>query len=467
MKDWSTGASTLQRMALVSAVLALLILLIIALAQVVLALNPYQSVYAQVELMVDNQPDLETHLDYNELAAEYLQPSLDADTAQALADWYDGATELKISSVASEYGDQSAAVRNAIRSMGDLAYAIRRLNNDLQTATNNTATLQNISQVRLYPDRVSPEQLISIHNDGLAEVELINELRSQLQDLASQARQINESTEINQTMAMLQDSLNGADTPDPIALMVKGYTAWQNIPQRCQSLEIQFANTVATLNQIYLAIDGAWRADRNWGYSLWEPAASWVNHSIVWLAVVVMLLIAFMLVGLFRRRPSPVATPPKEPGFNFQRWSQTHITRLIETQNRDSRDPDFWRDARTLLNRLIEAPEEQPVNQARKSAPAAARLVIIQPNGQKKEQPLPDEGIFRIGSDPGFQVPIDYHRAAYVELWIRKARSGYFLEVMFSEEQVLVNNKPINAARALKHGDLIEMKEITIIYLEQ
>ncbi len=454
-------------MALVSAVLALLILLVIALAQMVLAFNPYQGVYGQVEQMVDNQPDLESHLDYNGLASENLDPSLDVPTAQALAEWYAGSTELKISSVAAEYGEQSAEVRNAIRSMGDLAYAIRRVNDALQTVTNDNRISQEISQVRLYPDRVNPDLLISIYNDSLAEVELINELRGQLQDLATQARQISGNAQVNATIAMLQADPQDASTPVPIALMVKGYTSWQNIPDRCQSLEIQFADTVATLNQIYLTIDVAWRSDRNWGYSFWEPAASWVNRNMAWLTVLVMALIAFMLVGFFRKRTASVSVPPKEPGFNFQRWSQTHITRLVETQPREKDgSPDFWREANSLVRHLIDVPAPADAS-ARRSAPAVARLVIIQPNGQKEERPLPDEGIYRIGSDPSFQVPINYQRAAYVELWIRKARSGYFLEVMFSDDPVMVNNKPIRAARALKHGDLIEMKEITIIYLEQ
>jgi hypothetical protein len=465
VKRWMAGASILQRMALFSALLAFLIMLVIALAQMVLALNPYQPVYAQVEALIDNQPDLESRLDYTTFVEQRLDADLDVAAARAFAEWYDGSTELQISSLASGYGDQSMEVRNLIRLMSDVAHEIRRLDNSLQGASASDRLIQDISQVRLYPDRIDPDLLQSIHEAEPDEVNAINDLRGQLQVLDTQARAISENSSAVQTLALLQ--AGAGEQPEPVALMVDGYASWQDIPQGCQSLEIQFSNTVATLSQVYQTIDVAWRSDRNWGYSFWAPAASWVNRSIVWLAVIVMLLIGFMLVGLFWKRAPAPGQVEKKPAFNVTRWAQTRFTQLVEGRARLSGggSQNFLEEARTLVRRLVEAPEE-PAPVVRKSSPTAARLVLIQPNGQKEEKRLPDEGIFRIGSDPSFQLPIDYSRAAYVELWIRKARSGYFLEVMFSEEPVLVNNKAVSAARALKHGDLIELKEITIIYLE-
>ena len=80
---------------------------------------------------------------------------------------------------------------------------------------------------------------------------------------------------------------------------------------------------------------------------------------------------------------------------------------------------------------------------------------------------LSRESPLRIGSDPGDAVYIPSAPPGAVEVWIRPARIGYFIEVLFSESPVLLNDQPIAGARRLVHGDSIQILDTRLLFEEQ
>ena len=94
-----------------------------------------------------------------------------------------------------------------------------------------------------------------------------------------------------------------------------------------------------------------------------------------------------------------------------------------------------------------------------------ARVKVASSSGFKTSRALPLERAFRIGTDPHNAICIPAVGQGFIEIWIRSAKVGHFLEVMFSEAPVLLNQKPVAGARRLAHGDTIQILDYHLVYL--
>ena len=452
----------LQRCSLWAAGLAVGIFILLGLSHLVLSLNPYQPLYGYISQLIESQPDLEERLDYAALANRYLKDGMDITSARGLAEWNDNTPELQIITLAAAYGDKSQTVQKSIRLTSSLAHEIRRVHNGLTINKNSPFLVAQIRAIRSQPDKITPQQLIAIRDGAPDMIKWINSLRSQLSALDVQVRQVTEDLPVVETLESLQTApLPENSNAAAIQMMTTGFESWSTLSQRCQSLEIQFANTTATLSEMVRVIDSAYRADHSWGYSLWEPAAAWFSRFTKPLTILASLLAIFAGIGLWGSRlPRLRFRWPALP-----RWLRTFTARIIETPTPGTSGQNFLQESRAFVKRLVEPAKTVPG--MRKGRLTAAQLVVLRANGRREEKNLPQSGTFRIGSDPSFPIYFDHQQTSYVEIWIRRARAGYFLEVMFSDEPVYLNNKIINETRSLKHGDLIELKDISMIYLEK
>lgn len=461
-RSWKAGSSLLQRCSLWAAGFALAIFLLLGLSHLVLSLNPYQPLYSYMSQLIESQPDLEERLDYAALANRTLKDGMDITSARGLADWFDNTTEMQIINLAAEYGEKSQTVQKSIRLTSTLAHEIWRVQNGLTINKNSPYLIEQIRAIRSQPNQISPQQLISILDGAPDMIEWIVSLRSQLRTLDDEVRQVTEDPFVGETIESLKSaSLPAGDNAEAIHWMTTGFDSWKSLSQRCQSLEIQFANTTATLSEMVRVIDSAYHADHSWGYSFWAPAATWFSlYTKPW-SVVASLLAVFSIIGLWGNRiPRLKFHRP-----TFPRWFRTFTARIIETPTLGTSGQSFLQESRAFVKNLVEPSKTVPG--MRKGRLNAAQLVVLRANGRREENYLPENGTFRIGSDPSFPIYFDQQQDSYVEIWIRRARAGYFLEVMFSDEPVYINNKIINETRSLKHGDLIELKDISIIYLEK
>ncbi len=462
-RTWKTAATRTQRLCLWTAGLAVALVSILLLSSLILSLNPYQPLYDYIAQMVRSQPDLEDGLDYAALANTYLEDSLDIENARILADWYDSASETEIHTLAQAYGDQSGAVASAIRLSSSLAYEIKHTQKSLAVTKSNPALAEQISAIRSQPENIQPEQLIAIWHDSKDMVQWINSLRAQIRTLSTEASPVIDDSRVAMAVQFL------AQAPMPVEegnlqavqALTEGYASWQSLGQQCQSLEIQFANTVSVLSNLYQTIDSAYRIDKMWGYSFWASAALFVRRNTSWLLAIAAGLLVFSWVGLSGTKLRFKSLKPAK----ISRKMRTFSTRYLENPAPGGRGQTFLQDSRAFVERLVEPPKTR--SGVRKGRLRLAQMVVVEPNGRREEISLPANGTFRIGNDASFQIYVPQSGAAYVEIWVRRAHAGYFLEVMFSDTPVRVNSKLFQGACALKHGDLIEIGDTSIIYLEK
>lgn len=449
-----------RRTALAAIVLAVFVVVLLVLAQAILNLNPYQVSSAQVNAILIAQPDLESRLDYVTLASERLKRDLNAGFAREFIVWYDRFSETELDGLTAAYAGRQPQIRASLRAIDNLAHEVLMLETMLARAQANPDLPAYIASLRHQPGDAVTTTLNKIYTSGpLATVE-INMLRSQILTVDHYARLVIEDPAGQELLQYLQPS---TDSDEVRSYLISGLTIWKRLPLRCQSIEIQFANTVAILAEIQHSIDPAWRVDRLWGFSLWEPAAVWVNRNTPILSVLVVLLIGAALFTLLWR---PVRWPFR-PFFRSlylraRNWiAQQELNQIL---SRSAKNRVYAQDSHLLVHRLTS--QSQAARLTRSQKPKTARLMVLSPDGHRVEKNLPPAGIFRIGSDPAYPVQTSRSYPDYMELWVRKARRGYFLEVMFSEIPVLLNRKPVSSAHSLKHGDMIQVHDMLLVYLD-
>jgi len=91
---------------------------------------------------------------------------------------------------------------------------------------------------------------------------------------------------------------------------------------------------------------------------------------------------------------------------------------------------------------------------------------VMRTDGQRETKHLSIDKAFRIGSDPRNPIHIDDPESGYIEIWVRRARANFFIEVMFSETEVMFNRQPFTGARLLHNGDLIQVGGVNMVFFE-
>ncbi|WP_322793583.1 hypothetical protein, partial [Bellilinea sp.] len=225
-----------------------------------------------------------------------------------------------------------------------------------------------------------------------------------------------------------------------------------------QSLEIQLANTTYLLNQVLYEIEPVYRQDQVWGFSLWLKAAAWIRRSQSAIFTLSAGLIAAALL-LFFWKPLSINLNPRRLASRLtngaRRTAQGETGQLFSAQSN-------W-----LVKGLTRRPAAKPLRMSRRGSIQRPRLLIPVSGNSRIEKPLPGDGIVRIGNDPAFPVKIPLSGSEYIELWIRKARKGYYLEIMFSDIPVLLNQQPVLSSRALNDGDSIQIHDTTLLFKER
>ncbi|MHB0987977.1 MAG: FHA domain-containing protein [Bellilinea sp.] len=461
----ATHPAAAARAALVCGILGIILVAIIIGAQLVWAFNPYQDATDQVNFLLQTQPDLEVRLDYIELARTRLQAYLDMEAAYAVADVGPAAEEQLVEVLAAE-GIRSTDVRTFTNLLKNAAVELIALQAELQQPEMAAPLKPLFYQIRQQAQVSDSEHLNQIQELSPKVLEDLNDLRRRMQSISTYLRQITESSHLERIAEVL---IPGGATPLPSDsdawVYLTAYAAWKGMPKASESLEIQFAGTVSILEDIFTAVNTARVQDRRWGFSTWEPAAVWVNtHLGVTIAVAAALLLA--AAGLWLRSRMDWIRAGQSPNQRIQRIMANLALALRQTrptsnlpgagsnQGGEPAPPILAQPARRrTLNK-----EGESIN---------PRLLVLWPNGERENHPLATDMAFRIGTDPRNPVFIDNRDAGYIEIWVRGARAGFFLEVMFCESPVMLNRFPVSGARALHDGDLIQVLDVSLIYSEK
>lgn len=199
-----------------------------------------------------------------------------------------------------------------------------------------------------------------------------------------------------------------------------------------------------------------------WGFSFWLKTAAWIHRYQTGLLALSAGMLAVSLLLLFGK-PLPHNLSLSLLVSRLNVLSQSG-RKPIE---RGKADQSFAAQSNWLVKGLARRAPARPLRLARRGSIRRPHLLIPVSGESLLEKPLPGDGILRIGNDPSFPVKIPLSGAEYIELWIRKARKGYFLEVMFSDTAVLVNQQPVLSARTLNDGDSIQIHDTVLIFRER
>jgi hypothetical protein len=278
-------------------------------------------------------------------------------------------------------------------------------------------------------------------------------------------RLISDSVQLSPIAEILtSESATVQPETSPIVVYAASYSLWQPIPQTGESLEIQFASTVAVLDDIFTAVNAARLQDRRWGYSQIEPAAIWINThwGIAAVAAFLLLLLAFIISWRYR----PVSVNLQEGQISMVSRQLTRLAYALRIPLSAPRQRSASADRLTSPLNLAGSAAPKRRTTSASGTNANPRFLVLKPDGERETLPLTTDKAFRIGSDPRNPVFIDNREAGYIEIWVRGARASFFIEVMFSEQPVLLNREPITGARTLNEGDLIQVLDYSLLYFE-
>ena len=454
-----------MRAVLACAIPGLLIVVLIVASQLIWSFNPYREATEQVHYLLQTQPDLEARLDYIDLANKRLKDSLGSDLALTITNTLGPAAEEQLIELLAPQGIRSSDVRTFTGLLNNVAVETLALQSELQQKDQAAPLKPLLYQIRQQPEIIDSVRLNQIYTSSPLVIEDLNDLRRRILSISNNVRLLTESAQLGPIAEFLTGP-SASDLPadSPIQVYRNSLAVWQDLPRTGESLEIQFASTVSVLDDIFTAVNAARLQDRRWGYSQVEPAALWINANVAIAAPLAALLLMAAVYLLWRNRPAQLL----EPGTGGQAvpWQVSRLAASLHITKPLARVRNAASDRTTVPLNLT-----SPTPAKRRTASAAGesanpRFLVLWPNGERETLPLSTDKAFRIGSDPRNPVFIDNREAGYIEIWVRGARASFFIEVMFSEQPVLLNREPITGARTLNEGDLIQILDVSLLYFE-
>jgi len=453
------------RGALVCGILGILIVVLMIAAQLVWSFNPYREATAQVNYLLQTQPDLETRLDYVNLASDRLQNSLDKDLALTITNTLGPAAEDQMIEYLASQGVRSSDVRTFTSLLNNVAVETLALEAELQQEDPAVPLKPLLYQIRQQPEIIDSVRLNQIYTSSPLVIEDLNDLRRRILSISNNMRLISESAQLSPIADTLtSETASVQPAGSPLAVYAASYSLWQAIPKAGESLEIQFASTVAVLDEIFTAVNAARLQDRRWGYSQLEPAAIWINaHWGIGAAAAILMLLLAAIIG-WRYRPVTDNLHSEQTPAIY--WQLARLASALRIPLSSTRQRSASADRLTTPLNLTGGAAAKRRTASAAGTNANPRFLVLKPNGERETLPLTTDKAFRIGSDPRNPVFIDNREAGYIEIWVRGARASFFIEVMFSEQPVLLNREPITGARTLNEGDLIQVLDYSLLYFE-
>lgn len=441
--NWQHTAGR-QRIGLIMTLAAVILLLGLPTAALLLSLNPYQPVIEHIRILLATQPGFEEQLtDLDKLKTTLLP----AEIIQRAAE-----------QINSSPNPAAAPPPNATdhqQQLFAIARSLLTLHKTLQTPVDTPQLAVWLRQLQGEDALLNLQAIEGIYRHTPVVLQRLYDIRRANLALS---RQIN---------ACLPE--NGMDfyaTATPLtssadAHLTSAFSDLQQLNRTCLSAEIQLANTTYLLNQIFQEIEPVYRQDLLWGFSIWLKAAAWLwHHRFTLLMFSVGLLVT--AGGLVFWRPLPFALRPQ------RLMERLRPSAAPPAPSSESPAHSFAAGGRWLVNGLLPRQHQKnPLRLSRRGRLQRPHLIIPVSGETPLQKPLPADGILRIGSDPSFSVKIPLSGAEYIELWIRKARKGYYLDVMFSDTPVLVNQRPVYSSHALNDGDAIQIHDTTLYFRER
>lgn len=463
-----THPDSALRTAVITGIIGTILILLIIFSQVILAINPYQDAAKQVNYLLAAAPDLETRLDYSTLTLTRLKDKISPALAYAVTTQLKPSAEEDLVKALAAEGIPVADVRTFISLMEGVANETLSLQADLLKQNQAEGLKPVLYNIRQDPKSADTTHLNQIYELSPIVLEDMNDLRRRLVSLSNNVRLITDSGQL----APIREAFNGKDPIQTAALgdaraYYYSYNAWKDLPEACESLEIQFAGTVTILDDIFTAVNAARLKDRRMGYSLWEPTALWVDSKLLLISFAAAAFLTVAAVSYFGRGPRPARSDTAAVDAAAAQL-ESRLSRIIGSAVK----PPQAQPA---------APEKQPApppapnghtpaalqrRAVRRSVGANPRFLVLHAGGERETKHLSTEKAFRIGTDPRNAVHLEAGDSGYIEIWVRFARAGFFIEVMYSESPVFLNRQTFTGARALHNGDLVQVLDTSMIFFE-
>ncbi len=445
------GKTRLQRSGLLLFAAAFLLWLSIPFAELGLSLNPYQPVTDQVRALIASQPDFENRLKgLDDFKASILPPAAVQSAAAILSRRNPENAALTLPTQTSPA--PNAEQDNPSQPLIATARAILTLQKALETPSSAQHLAVGLGILQKDDVLLNLQAIEQIYRQTPALLSQLYEIRRSNLALLRQINALSGEIWISGTAVFSSTPTEDENHPNPLP------GEWRELSRTGQSLEIQLANTTYLLNQVLHEIEPVYRQDQVWGFSLWLKAAAWIRRSQSAIFTLSAGLIAAALL-LFFWKPLSINLNPRRLA--------SHLTNGARRTAQGETGQLFSAQSNWLVKGLTRRPAAKPLRMSRRGSIQRPRLLIPVSGNSRIEKPLPGDGIVRIGNDPAFPVKIPLSGSEYIELWIRKARKGYYLEIMFSDIPVLLNQQPVLSSRALNDGDSIQIHDTTLLFKER
>lgn len=432
------------------------------LSRIVLSVNPYRPASERVHYLLESQPDLESRLNVAVSASAQLGSSLSLEEPLRVTQPLDPSDMDSFITWTAQNGIAANDTREFLGLIDGLGNEILMLSSLLKPGQDSAALSTLLAQARNSPEQIDIELLTSISSTASDVLAQIGNLRQHLQAIANDANLIFENPHFRPILILLQSSpTNHLLTSDPLLQQnMAGVNTWQQLSSQCESLEIQFANDSLILGEMVQSIIQAQQIDQRLGYSRAESVALWVNHHNAMVETIAALLFLTAILCLIWKGRINM---PRMPHFPPVRILALQLITSVR-QHKQITNPKrrYEHQSLVLVKHQAAVPKLKPKPII--TASGKARLKVTSSSGFKTSRALPLERAFRIGTDPHNAICIPAVGDGFIEVWIRSAKVGHFLEVMFSEVPILLNHKPVAGARRLADGDSIQILDYHLVY---
>lgn len=431
---------------------AILLLVLMSSAQLVLLLNPYQRAGEQVKFLLETQPGFESGLDATAIAAAALKNQLATHSAAAITRSDDPAVDQALITILTQAGIRRVDAVEFSGLAKSLGNEILLLSAALQRDTA-SAELANLLNAARQPGDIDSTVLSALYFRLPTALEQINDLRLHMKAIANGIRLIDENPQFQPILAELDEVITSPDPliAPPVINYAVAFYSWRKLAVSCESLEIQFSGDALILNEMYAAVSQAQLQANRLGYKQVESIAKWVHRHIPLMGSISATLLLISAYLLFWKVQLPrSARPARQPTWQF-------VSRKSKPAPRR-----FFSQAISFVRQLWPPKAiKLPPAFRRKRIPA---LQIARAGGVKIVKILRGVRSYPIGGDPNNPVQISTPGQNFIEVWIRPAKVGFYIEVTFSDSPVLLNHQPINGARRLSSGDVIQILDFNLIF---
>lgn len=428
-------------------------------AYLLLNANLYNFAENRIETVLQQNDDLESHLlSYGDIAQQWrdkLHPVM------GIARFVDNVSKLikdfgLWEDILNAAGKSTPGGRFMLDQIVKISHELVVLDDALEKITVSLIAQPDFQTLRNPDIYLGKEGLSTAYGNTKDISDGLNTVSQKIERISSYISEITDLDQMSSLLTLLDKYR--IQTPSQASLpndLYDGIQAWKALPQTLDTINNQINADVNTLNRVRNWYYVAYYGDKALNYFYLRNLLQWIVDRRLMILAIISILIA-VSIGSFIGMV----------GLNEIQWRARKRPKYIVQNNPQSPPP-------TPRRTQPKAPVERVQN-----APTTVNVINIQndlegpsiicawSDGRTRKMALPMEGKITVGCGLSDELKTDRKLSSPSQVMIKKGRTRFFVEILANTFPTALNGSPIASARSLKNGDVIQVGDSSIVFLE-